>query len=374
MTKPVVVYLVTEAWYFLAHHLETANEAARRGFRVVVATNIGDREAALRATGFEVVQIHFRRAGLMPIHEWLTIRAIKALYRRVQPAVVHHIALKPVVLGSIAARWAGVPHVINMITGLGFVFASSRPKARALRLMLVPVLRAVFATPRIVVITQNSDDAKTLLNLRVIVPEQLVVVRGLGVDLSRFRYSLSPEGQPVVVLPARLLWDKGVGEFVGAARRLRSLHAQARFVLVGAEDRENPSAVSNSTLQGWQQEGVVEWWGYRADIDAVYRDATIVCLPSYREGLPQSLLEASAVGRPLVATDVPGCREVVRHGINGYLVPARNDEALAEALAALIADPQNARRLGAEGRRIVEQEFTVEHAMAQIFEQYRVGP
>lgn len=374
MSKPVVVYLVTEAWYFLAHHLETAREATRRGYEVVVATNVGDQAEALTAAGFDVVQIPFRRAGLMPVHEWRTVRAIESLYRRVQPTVVHHIALKPVVLGTIAAKRARVPHIVNMITGMGYVFASARPMARTIRLFLVPVLRSVLANSGTVVITQNADDAKTLADLRVVSPSQIVVVRGLGIDLARFRYSPSAEGPPIVVLPARLLWDKGIGEFVRAARRLRGVYAQARFVLVGAEDRHNRAAVPTRTLREWQQEGVVEWWGYRSDIDVVYREATIVCLPSYREGLPQSLLEASAVGRPLVATDVPGCREVVRPGVNGHLVPVRNHVALAGALSALIADPEGARRLGTQGRRMVEQEFTIERAMSEIFAQYRARP
>jgi glycosyltransferase involved in cell wall biosynthesis len=221
------------------------------------------------------------------------------------------------------------------------------------------------------VVLQNPDDQRELVSAGAVSPDRITLIRGSGVDLSEFLIAPEPAGPPVVVLPSRLVWDKGVREFVDAASELRRNGVRARFALVGDRDPDNPTSVPPGQLEAWQASGIVEWWGHRHDMPSVFAESHLVCLPSYREGLPKVLLEAAASGRPIVTTDVPGCREVVRHGENGLLVPARSVGPLAHALRELIADPARRARFGRRGREIVEAEFSVERVVEAHVALYR---
>ena len=214
-------------------------------------------------------------------------------------------------------------------------------------------------------IFENSDDLKEAIGFGAISADDAVLIRGAGIDLDAFAPSPEPEGVPVVTLTARMLWDKGVAEFVGAARQLKQAGIAARFLLVGAPDALNRAAIPQATLDTWQAEGVVDCLGFRGDIAVVLAESHVVCLPSYREGLPKSLLEALAAGKPVVTTDVPGCREVVADGINGFLVPARSVTPLADALRKLIADPDLRHHMGAAGRSRAETEFSTQRVTAE---------
>jgi glycosyltransferase involved in cell wall biosynthesis len=356
--RPKLVYLVTEDWYFLSHRLPMARAARDAGFEVVVATRVGDGSAAIEAEGFRVAPLGWRRGSANPFRELRAVAAIFNLYRRERPDIVHHVAMKPVLEGSLAAWLAGVAAAVNALTGLGYLFIGKKGLAR----VLGPAVRCALgfllargAHWRVVI--QNPDDLDALVGRGIVRRESAVLIPGSGVDLARFAPSPEPPAPLAAALVGRMLWDKGVGELVEAARILRRRGVALRIRLAGPEDAENPAAIPSATLQGWVGEGAVEWLGQVRDVAALWRETAIAVLPSYREGLPKALLEAAAAGRPMVASDAPGCREIVRHGETGLLVPARDPAALADALALLAGDAALRRRLGAAARLLAEQRF-----------------
>lgn len=368
--RPKLLFLVTEDWYFCSHRLPLACAARDAGFDVAVATRITAHGERIRSAGLRPISIGLRRSGRNPWRELRAIREIAAIYRHEKPDIVHHVALKPVLYGSLAAKIAGVPHVVNALAGLGYVFTSHNASARLLRPWITLAFRFLLKNSR--VILQNPDDRDSLLSASILRENQVALIRGSGVNTETFRHVPEPEAElPLIVLPARMLWDKGVGEFVAAAEILRKNGIAARFVLAGERDPENPAAIPLERLQGWHASGTVAWLGKQEDMPALLAQSHIVCLPSYREGLPKALLEAASCGRAIVATDVPGCREAVRHGENGLLVPARDSAALAHALRLLIEDATLRRRYGENGRAMAEREFSVAQVSAETLALYR---
>jgi glycosyltransferase involved in cell wall biosynthesis len=375
-TRPKLIYLVTEDWYFLSHRLPVARAARDAGFEVVVATRIGAKDsggrAAIEAEGFRVVPLNWKRGGWNPFAELCAVAAIRSLYRRERPDVAHHVAMKPVLEGSLAARLAGVPAVVNALTGLGYLFIGRNGLARVLGPLVRRALKSLLARgANWRVVMQNPDDLAALVARGIVRREAAVLIPGSGVDLARFRPAPEPAGTPAAALVGRMLWDKGVGELIEAARLLKARGVALRVRLAGPEDPENPAAISRATLEGWVREGVVEWAGEVKDVAALWRDTAIAVLPSYREGLPKTLLEAAAAGRPMVAADVPGCREIVRHGETGVLVPPRDARALADALERLAGDAALRRRLGTAARRLAEQRFGEAAIAAATVDLYR---
>ena len=372
MTEPTrLLYFVTEDWYFCSHRLALAVAAQEAGYEVTVLTRVAEHGDLIRSQGLRLLPIALSRQGMNPVRELRLMRRVVRAYRQVRPHLVHQVALKPILYGSLAARLVGVPYVVNALAGLGFLFSSERPRARLLRPLVKLGFHHLLRGEGNRVILQNPDDRDLLTGALRVPADRVRLIRGAGVDLNRFRPTSEPEGPPVVVLASRLLWDKGVGEFVEAARRLRTRNTQARFVLVGAPDPGNPSAIPQAVLAQWEKEGAVELWGHRTDMDRVFAQSHLVCLPSYREGLPKVLLEAAACGHPLVATNVPGCREVVRDGQNGLLVPAKDSAALAGALERLIGDAALRADFGARSHAIAEAGFGIERVIAQHLGLYR---
>ncbi len=365
-----LLFVVTEDWYFVSHRLSLARAALAAGYRVSVATRVREHRSRIHEAGVDIIDVDFRRGGLNPLHDLRVLFALVALYRRLEPDLVHHVALKPVVLGSFAARWIRKTAVVNALGGLGFVFSSPSRKASALRPLVARCLRASLGGRKSRLIVQNDDDRTLLTQRRLVDASAVRLVPGVGVDLRQYPQTEPPPPPLLVVLPARMLKDKGVLEFVGAARALRAAGISARFALVGAPDPENPASVSRAEIDAWVQEGIIEDWGWRNDMPEVFRRANIVCLPSYREGLPKVLLEAAAAGRAVVATDVPGCRDAVRHGVTGLLVPMRDERSLAEAIRQLLLDEDQRNRFGANARTWAQSEFNEEKIIAQTLAVY----
>jgi glycosyltransferase involved in cell wall biosynthesis len=356
--RPSVLYLVTEDWYFVSHRLDLARGARDAGFKVIVGTRFNDHREILQAEGFTLYDIPFERSMRHPMSDFLAWRAISRLLRNETPSIVHLVSLKPILLGGLASRGTTTT-VLMAFTGMGYIFSSSDNLARLLRPFITFVLRIIAKRPGIWSTAQNRDDADLIRERNIVNSDRLGIIAGSGVDTQAFNVDpTAAASRSIVLFPARLLRDKGVHEFVEAARIVRETRRQIRFVLAGAHDLDNPAVVSKKVLDEWQRMNLVEWWGDCRDMAAVYAQARIVCLPSYREGLPKALLEAAACGRPLVATDVPGCREICRDGETGLLVPVADAPALARAIMRLLDDDALAERFGRAGRQLVLQEYS----------------
>ena len=265
--------------------------------------------------------------------------------------------------GTIAAKLSGIRAVVNAVTGLGPVFLGTDWKARVMRPPLKWFYRTVLTARRVRVVFQNQDDLQTFTHLHLVMPDRTILIRGSGVDLQRFSPRPSHPDEPptpIVLFASRLIREKGIEEFVEAARLLKRRQVKAVFQVAGSPDPGNHSSVSLGNLKSWQEEGLVDLLGHVDEVDDLIAHASLVVLPSYREGTPRILLEAAAMGKPIVATDVPGCREAVVHGENGLLVPARNASALAEAIEFLLRDPALRAKMGENGRRKMIQEFDCE--------------
>lgn len=371
LTGKKILFLVSEDWYFLSHRLPVARAARDAGAEVVVATRLRERGADIKAEGFRLVPVELARSGRNPLHDLGTLVELVRLYRRERPDVVHHVALKPALYGSIAAWWTGLPATVNAFAGMGFVFISDGLFARLLRPVIAGLFRFLLNRPASRVIVQNPDDRALFTGRIGVAPQRITIIRGSGVDIDHFRpQPAEPPGPPVAICVSRMLWDKGIGELVDAARLLQARGVDIRIRLVGPGD-DNPAAIPQATLDAWAAEGIVEVAGPSRDIAGEYARAHIAVLPSYREGLPKSLLEAAAAGLPMVATDVPGCREVCRDGETGLLVPLRSVAELADALEQLATDPALRARLGRAARRAAETEFAEAIVVAQTLALYR---
>lgn len=364
---PHLVFVVNTDWFFLSHRLPLAREAVRRGWRVTVAAPDTGRLDEMAAEGVGVVDLPLSRSGTNPVAEAPTVAFLARLYRRLQPSLIHHVTPKPVVYGSLAARAVPDVPVVNAVSGLGYAFIG-KPPWHPLPIVARRLYALALQRRRSYTVFQNDDDLAELAGAGLVDADRAVLIRGSGVDIEAFSPAPEPPGPPVVLLPARVLRDKGVGEFVQAARALRG--RGARFVLAGPLDPGNPAAVDRATVEGWQAAGDVEWWGPRDDMPEVYRQATVVALPSYREGLPKALLEAGATARALVTTDVPGCRDVVTDGETGLVVPVRDAGALAAAVGRLLDDGALRDRLRHAARDHVVAEHAVEHVVAAHFQLY----
>jgi glycosyltransferase involved in cell wall biosynthesis len=294
---------------------------------------------------------------------------LTALYRDLQPDLIHHFTLRCVLYGSIAARLAGASPVVNGVTGLGYLFSSDEAKVRLLRTAVLSALYVITRGMRPWWIFQNPDDKALFQRWGIPDVDMTRVILGSGVDMDRFHvngeaHGLGDEEPPLIVFPARMLWSKGAGVFAEAAQVLQEKGISARMVLVGDRDPDNPESISRDQLEEWDATGGVEWWGHQDDMPAVFGQTDIVCLPSmYREGVPKVLIEAASAARPIVTTDMPGCREIVRDGWNGCVVPPGSADAVADALSFLIENPDRRREMGQRGRELVHEQFSIDQVV-----------
>jgi len=295
-----LLFVVNVDWFFLSHRLSLAKAAKRAGYEVIVAAAESGQGDRIRQEGFAYRSIPISRKGMNPLYEIKSMGSLLRLYRELRPDLVHQFTIKPVLYGSVAARFAGYPAVVNSITGLGYTFTRNR-KARLLKRFARVAYAAALHYPFGTTIFQHDEDCRELVEMKLVSERQTVVIPGSGVDCSEFRPLPEPDGVPIVMLPSRMLWDKGVGTFVKAAGMLCTGLPRVRCVLVGRLDESNPSAISDQQVRHWVEEGVVEWWGYRNDMPHVLSRAAVVVLPSVREGVPKVLLEAAASARAIVA-------------------------------------------------------------------------
>jgi glycosyltransferase involved in cell wall biosynthesis len=358
MDAPRLLYVVSEDWYFLSHRLPMARAAKAAGFEIHVATNVAGGATAIRHEGFVLHPVPFARGRISPRAAIGTVTALRGVHRKVRPSIVHRVALQPIVLDCLAA--SGLPTAsVNAMTGLGYTFISTTPKARILRGLIGLILKYVVDRGQSVALVQNPDD-RALLERLGFRPDHIVAIPGSGVDVERLSPIAEPEGPITVGFVGRLLDDKGVRTLVAAHRLLCEQGLSLRLLLAGTPDPANPASVSEQEAAQWGREPGISWLGHVGDIAAVWARAHIAVLPSRREGLPKSLLEAAACGRPMIATDVPGCREVVVPDLTGVLVPVDDPRALSAAIARLAASPDLRARYGAAARRLAVERFSAE--------------
>ncbi len=350
-------------WYLYNFRLSLAKCLRDCGHEVILVSPPGRFAGLLEQAGFRWIGWNVGRQTLAPWTETVALANLTGIYRQERPALVHHFTIKPVLYGSLIARILKIPAVVNSVTGLGYVFLRQELKARLIRQMARLQYRMAFSHPNCAAIFENDTDRQYFIRTGLVASKQSRLIEGVGIDPGLFTPAPEPGGIPVIVLPARMLWDKGVGTLVEAARLMRP-RCQARIALVGEPDSGNPASIEEETLNEWRQQGIIEWWGWRENMPAVYQEAHIVTLPSSGEGVPTVLLEAAACGKPLVATDVPGCRDVVADGVNGLLVPPGDPAALAEALEKLIRQPELRKKMGEAGRQLILEKYTSQRVNA----------
>jgi glycosyltransferase involved in cell wall biosynthesis len=355
-------------WYLYNFRRALALALQRQGYEVLLISPAGPYGDKLRALGLRWESVPMARRSLNPLREAALLWHLVRLLRREQPALVHGFTIKCAVYGSLAARLAGVPARVNAVAGMGYVFTSPQLKARLLRPVVRGLLRLALGGSGARLILQNADDVALFRQAGLVDPEHIRLIRGSGVNCAQFAAGMRArppgDGRMRVLLASRLLWDKGLAEFVAALRQLRLQGRTVHALLAGTPDPGNPATVPEATIREWVAEGLVSWLGHVDDMAGLLGSVDVVVLPSHREGLPRTLVEAAACGLPLITTDVPGCREVVSDGVDGLLVPRGDSKALAQAIRRLQDDPELARRLGVAARLKARSQFD-EHIVIQ---------
>lgn len=374
-----LMFFITEDWYFWSHRLPIAQAARDDGWEVHVACAVNEFGDKIRAQGLVLHPLPLDRGSKRLVSEAHALVHVRALIQSVQPDVLHNVALKPVLYGSLAGKAAGVPVIVNALAGLGSAFTGD--SRTLLAAGLTAAMRTAMRGENQWLIVQNRDDKEFALQQRWVVPWRLRTIPGSGVDVDAFPYSRPPSGEDrllTATVVSRMLWDKGIAETVEAARLLQAWGVPIQVQLVGEPDPHNPRSIPHEQLKAWDESGVVKWLGRREDIADIWRDSDIAVLASYREGMPKSLLEAASVGRPLITTDVPGCRELVIDSVNGRVVPARDPEALAHAIASLASDTPQRLQLGQKARDLTECQYGTENVIRAHLDLYGsaigVGP
>ena len=361
----VLLFIVNVDWFFLSHRVAIAKAAQAAGYDVHIACRLTGRGGELEAEGFTVHQIRMDRGSASLRGHIKVIQDLVSVVQKLRPNIVHCITIKPVLLGGIVARVARVPLVVAAISGLGYVFISRGLFASIRRMLVGIVYRCALSARQVRVIFQNEDDRQMIQKISGIHSDQVRFINGSGVDLQRFHPRPLPSGRFTVVFAARLLADKGLREFVTAATKIKATGRDVQFVVAGSRDPENPACIPENELAMWRAEGSVEFVGHMTDMAAFYESAHVVVLPSYREGMPLSLLEAAAIGRAVVTTDVPGCRDAIDPGVSGLLVPARDSEALVLAINKLINDPALCVEMGKQGTLLAARKFSIDNVVDQ---------
>ena len=356
--------------FFLSHRLPIALAAKEQGYNVsIICANTGCRKE-IENYGLAFIEVPFERSGTNFFHELKCIRLLCKLYRKYKPDVIHHVTLKVCLLGSLAAKIVGYKNVVNAISGLGYNFIEGRNglPQRIIRLM-IPI---AFKSKTFHFILQNHDDIDLITNMKLVPSKNIVLIKGSGVDLKEYSYSKLPQtGKLQFLFPARMLFDKGLSEFIEAANKVKPKIAdKAEFILAGDCDLENLAAIKPDELQEKVDNDYIKWIGYQKNMLPVYKQSSVVVLPSYREGLPKSLIEACAIGRPIITTDVPGCRECVVDGYNGRLIEAKNARDLASAILEFVDNKHLLEYYSQNSRLIAEKDFSIEDVITKTITVY----
>lgn len=366
-----LLFVANVDWFFISHRLIIAEEAIKKGFEVFVACEDTGRSNEIADKGIEFIDLPFSRSGTNPVSELSTLFKFYKIYNEIKPDIVHHITLKPVIYGTLISKLLKIKGVVNAVSGLGYNFTADR-KGLVQKIMIL-LLRIGFKRNNLTIIFQNDDDKKAFLDLNIISDSNRIIkIKGSGVDLVKYPKSSLPSFDLIRVLfPARMLWDKGVNELRTASEILKEKYEnRIQIILCGIADDGNKAGVPSTYLEDWQDGNYVKWIGYQKEMVKIYQDSHIVVLPSYREGMPKSLLEACAIGRAIVTTDAVGCRECVDEGVNGLKVSVYSTVELAGAIEKLILNHELIQEMGENSRKKAEQEFDVKNVIYKHIEIY----
>ncbi len=352
-----IALVANSDWNLYGYRLDLIRELRRQGHHITLISPLGGYVKSLKKQGFNWLPIKMARRGTNPLRELLSIFELYKIYRRSGFDVVHHFTTKCVIYGSFAAKLARVNGVVNSITGLGYIYVSQKRMAGSARIVVNFLYR--LSLSKTIVVFQNSKDRAYFLKKRIVRAGQTELIKGSGVDIDRFTYQPEPTGRPRIIMVSRFLWNKGLREFVEAAEEINSEAFRAEFILVGDADPGNPDSIPTDVIKGWTAKRGIKWIGWNENMPQIYKRSNLVCLPTYYgEGLPKVLIEAAASGRASITTDIPGCREVVRHDVNGLLIPPKNVRALIKSILFLMDNPRVRKKMGKAGRSIAEQEFS----------------
>lgn len=363
-----IAYIVNVDWFFVSHRLPLALHAIEKGWEVYLLTKDTGMKTELEGYGIHFVDVPFGRTSVNPIEEVKCAFTLKKCLKEIKPDVIHNVTWKGCLWGGIAAKMAKNKHVVNALSGLGSVFINKGLVNKVMGYLA----KVSFKDDYSVFIFQNPDDVNWFKTTGYATEDRIHLIKGSGIDLNAYAYKEAVTQEKIKVLfPARMLRDKGLCELIEAFKILRPKYeGKIELVLAGSCGDANKTAVTEEELRGWLIEGYISWVGNQKNMYPLYVDCDIVVLPSYREGLPKSLIEACAVGRPIVTTNVPGCRECVDEGINGYLVPDRNSKELADAIEKLILDADKRKIYGLASRKKAEQDFSIENVIKKTFSIY----
>ncbi len=367
-----IVFLVSEDWYFCSHRLNLAIEAINSGFSVYLLANINNERKLIEKCGIKIIPLKYlKRSRINIFGEFISLLEIYIKINKIKPNILHSVALKPVIYGSLSTLFSNNVKNINALGGLGFIFSSGTFKARILRPIVLNLLKFICNRKNNILILQNLDDYKFVYNKLKINQKNISLIKGAGVDCNKFKERKNNNKIPIILLASRMIWDKGIKEFYNAAKLIKKKGIKAKFILVGKPDQENPNSISLKQLNIWNNSGIIEWWGYRSDMVEVFKDVDIVVLPTfYGEGIPKVLIEGMACSKPIVATDMPGCRDLVIDGSNGILVKPKDFFDLAKALEKLILDPGLCKKMGAKGRALAVENYCQEKIFSKIINLY----
>jgi glycosyltransferase involved in cell wall biosynthesis len=367
------LFIVVNVDYFLlSHRLPIALAALRQGYEVTIITKNTGKRKEIESHGLRFINLPFERSGRNPLHEIGCIRHLFKLYRKHKPDIIHHVTLKASLLGCIAAKLAKRKNVVSAISGFGYNFTNKRNGTT--QKIIRTLMKLAFRSEHFHYIFQNPDDIDQFKRLRFTPDVNIHLIKGSGVDLTQFSFEPDVIKEKVsFLLPARMLIDKGIIEFMNAAKKIKDRNfLKAEFILAGACDTINLAGIPEDALETMTDLPYIRWIGYQEDMFQVIKYADVIVLPSYREGLPKSLIEACAVGRPIITTDTQGCRECVINGYNGYLIPVKDTDLLAQRMEKLINDKEMRSIMGSNSRKLAEKEFSIENVIAKHFEIYGI--
>ncbi len=367
-----ILFYCNVDWFFVSHRLPLAIEAKKQGFEVFIAAQETGVGKHIQDLGLNFIPIETKRASTNVLQNIKILFQTYKLFKFFKPDIIHNITIKPVLFGSIIARiFYPKVRIINALSGMGYLFTNNR-SGRVIKLVYEQLARKIFRHKNMHFIFQNKDDAKLIMQLSNISKSAITIIPGSGIDLQQYPYTPEPTNQPIkILLHSRMLWDKGIKEFIEVATFLKQKYStQIEFILCGGTD-ENKTSIPESTLQNWNKLGIVKWIGHQSNIIQVIQNCHIILFPSYREGFPKSLIEASAIGKPIIVFDAIGSRDAVVNELNGFVVQMNNVNELINKTELLINNIDLRIKMGKESRKIAEEKYSIKKVIDTTIQLYK---